>query len=65
MLSSIDFSLIKKEIGGLSQYEMCRLTRFAPIGHKYFDSSKPYYKYFKERFKKLGGFTPFISKILG
>ena len=56
---------IKKEIDRLSQYEMCELTRFAPVGHKYFDSSKPYYKYFKERLEKLGGFTTEISKLLG
>ena len=55
----------KKEIGELSQYEMCRLIRFAPTGHKYFDKSKPYYKHFKERLEKLGGFTPEISKRLG
>lgn len=53
---------IEKVINGLSHYEMCRLTRFAPSGHKYFDTSKPYWKVFEKRFKKLGGFTPEISK---
>lgn len=56
---------IEKEINNLSRYEMCRLTRFAPVGHKYFDSSKPYNKYFQKRFKELGGFSPEISKALG
>ena len=56
---------IEKEINGLSRYEMCRLTRFAPPGHKYFDISKLYYKVFRKRFDKLGGFTSEISKSLG
>ena len=56
---------IEKEINGLSRYEMCRLTRFAPSGHKYFDSSKPYWEFFQKRFKELGGFSPEISKSLG
>lgn len=56
---------IEKEINSLSHYEMCRLSRFAPVGHKYFDKSKPYWKYFEKRFKELGGFTPEISKRLG
>jgi len=58
-------SQIEKEINGLTQYEMCRLVRFAPSGHKYFDKSKPYNELFQERFIKLGGFTPEISKRLG
>lgn len=56
---------IKKEIDALTHEEMCRLARFAPSGHKYFNKTQPYYKYFKERFEKLGGFTPTISKKLG
>jgi len=56
---------IEKEINGLSHYEMCRLIRFAPLGHKYFDKSKPYWEVFQKRFKELGSFTPRISKDLG
>jgi len=56
---------IEKEINSLSHYEMCRLARFAPVGHKYFDKSEPYWGLFKKRFEKLGGFTPEISKDLG
>jgi len=41
---------IEKEINSLSQYEMCRLSRFAPLGHKYFDINKPYYGVFKKQF---------------
>ena len=58
-------SQIEKEINGLTQYEMCRLVRFALSGHKYFDRSKPYYELFRKRLKKLGGFTPEISRSLG
>lgn len=43
---------------------MARLSRFALSGHKYFDTTKPYYKYFKKRFAELGGFTSAISKQL-
>ena len=49
----------------MSQIEMARLWRFAPSGHPYFDSTKPYFKIFEERFNKLGGFTSEISKNLG
>ena len=56
---------IEKEIDSLSQHEMCRLVRFAPVGHKYFDKSKPYQELFKKRLSELGGFTPEISKDLG
>ena len=55
---------IEDEINGLSRYEMCRLWRFSS-GHKYFDTSKPYWKLFEKRFKELGGFSPEISKDLG
>jgi len=54
-----------ESINKLSQIEMARLMRFAPVGHIYFDSSKPFYKIFSERFKELGGMTPAISKNIG
>ena len=56
---------IVAEINSMSQIEMARLWRFAPTGHLYFDSSKPYADIFKERFFELGGFTPSISKAIG
>jgi hypothetical protein len=55
----------KDEIDALSHTEMGRLYRFAPAGHKFFDITKPWHKYFSERFKKLGGMTPQISKEIG
>lgn len=53
------------KINNMSRVEMCRLWRFAPVGHPYFNVSKPYNKVFKERFEKLGGFSPEISKEIG
>ena len=56
---------IINDIDALSQIEMARLVRFAPVGHIYFDTTKPYSKIFNKRFKELGGMTPAISKELG
>ena len=54
-----------KKINEMSQEEMCRLWRFAPIGHPYFDIQLPLFAVFKKRFDELGGFTPEISKRIG
>ena len=59
------FDPVIEDINKLSQEEMARLIRFAPVGHIYFDTSKPYHAVFKKRFKDLGGFTPKISKKIG
>lgn len=59
-----DEEIIEK-INNMSQTEMARLWRFAPSGHPYFDSTKPFFKIFKERFDNFGGFTPAISKTIG
>jgi len=55
----------KTKIDGMTQMDMARLWRSAPIGHPYFDGTLPLHDYFKERFDKLGGFTPYISKTIG
>ena len=55
----------KDRIDAMSQYEMCSLHRFAPVGHPVFRNDLPLSDYFKAKFKKLGGFTPGISKALG
>lgn len=52
-----------EKINKMSREEMAKLWRFAPAGHPYFDSTLPYYEVFAKRFKKLGGFSPEISKI--
>lgn len=51
-----------EKIETMSQTEMARLWRYALSSHSYFDTQKPYFKIFKNRFAKLGGFTPEISK---
>jgi hypothetical protein len=60
--------IIEKEtakINSMSHIEMAKLYRFAPSGHPYFDNSYPYSKIFNDRFEKLGGMTPEISKAIG
>lgn len=52
-------------INNMSHESMCRLWRFAPSGHPFFNSSLPFYNVFKARMDALGGFTPEISKSLG
>ena len=54
----------KYEIDRMSQYEMAKEYRFALPGASYFDVPE-IGKYFMDRFKELGGFTPEISKELG
>ena len=54
-----------EKINNMSQLEMARLWRFAPPGHFYFDTTKPFWNVFKNRFDDLGGFTPVISKAIG
>lgn len=54
-----------EKINAMSREEMARLWRFAPPGHPYFDSSKPYWKIFVTRFDELGRFSPEISKAIG
>ena len=54
----------KSKIDKLSHIEMCRLWRFAPAGHIYFNVNLPLFKHFNKRYKKFGGMTPEISKRL-
>lgn len=54
-----------EKINNMSHLEMARMWRFSPPGHPYFDNSKPFFKVFKERFDKFGGFTVNISKEIG
>ena len=51
----------KDGIDKMSQEEMAHLWRFSQPGHPYFRSG-PVFDHFEKRFKKLGGFTPEISK---
>ncbi len=61
---SIDGRTVDR-IHSLSREEMASLWRFAPAGHLYFDTTRPYYEIFRKRFDELGGFSPAISKAIG
>jgi hypothetical protein len=61
----IDEQKTINKINQMSRMEMAWLWRFAPSGHLYFDTSKPYSEVFNKRFKELGGFSPAISKAIG
>lgn len=51
---------MKARIDAMSREEMARAWRFAPLGDPlFFDDTG---EYFAERFEKLGGFSPEISK---
>mgnify|MGYP000076622083 CR=1 FL=1 len=54
-----------KYINKLNHEQCCRLWRFAPSGHPYFDKTGEYWKFFKARFDSFGGFTPEMSKKIG
>ena len=57
---------IKKSIDKMSQEDCARLHRFAPSGHPIFNKNNgDLYDYFQAHFKKMGGFTPEISKQIG
>lgn len=49
-------------INAMCREEMASLWRFAPIGHPWFDNTKPYFEIFNKRFSELGRMSPEISK---
>ena len=53
----------KKQIDEMTQYEMCRLWRFAKTGHRLLQGDTG--DYFAKVLKEKGGFTPEISKEIG
>lgn len=54
----------RRQIDGMSRYEMCKLWRFAEVGEPLLQGEAG--DHFKERlFGVLGGFSPEISKSLG
>ncbi len=55
--------MLRAKIDGMSQIEMARKYRFAPIGDPMFQGRVG--TYFAKRFKELGGMTPAISKQIG
>ena len=54
-----------EKINSMTQISMAYLWRFAPSGHPYFDTTKPYFEIFRNRFNEIGGMTPEISKEIG
>ena len=53
-------------INEMSQIDMCKLWRYAPSGHIYFNKTLPYFNIFENRlFHHFNGFTPQISKSIG
>jgi len=64
-MTELEIQIEIDKINKLSQYEMCHLWRFSHPGHPYFDRNLPLFEIFNKKFKKLGGFTPEISKSLG
>ena len=56
---------IVKHINNMTREQMASLWRFAPAGHSYFNTTKPYVKIFEKRFQELGNFSPEISKKIG
>ena len=53
-----------ERINQMPHLEMCRLVRFAPLGHKYFTNDDELSHAFFSRYAALGGMTPEISKYL-
>ena len=53
-----------KKIDEMSREIMSFIWRFAPAGHPYFIADSPLCDHFLNRFQKLGGFTPQISKLI-
>ncbi len=53
----------KQEIDSMTQEDLCRRWRFAPVGDPLFQGDTG--DYFSKRLKEMGGFTPTISKNLG
>ena len=59
-------ALHKAEIDKLTHEQMCRLHRFAPIGHPYFQHGEHgVYEHFAARLESLGGLSSKMSKKIG
>ena len=64
-MTEIEIQQEIRKFNNMTQTEMATIWRFSASGHPYFDSRLPLYEVFKERFVKLGGMTPAISKTIG
>lgn len=63
--TSAEVKAINDSIDSMSQEDMCRLWRFSTSDNPILRGDLPFYARFKEKFNKLGGFTPEISKRIG
>ena len=54
---------LKAEIDGWSREEMARKWRFSKVGDPIFQGARG--RYLRERFSRLGGMSPEISKRIG
>jgi hypothetical protein len=64
-LTTDEINAWRVRIDSWDQRECARQLRFAPAGCPVFRSDLPLYEYFDQRFRKLGGMTPEISKEIG
>jgi hypothetical protein len=64
-MSPEEIEIEKEIINNLTHEELCRIWRFAPPSHPYFRKELPLFKYFNERYKKMGGMTSEMSKRIG
>jgi hypothetical protein len=68
LLSRCREALVQVEIdkiNSMSQYDLCKRWRFAPVGDPWFNSNLPIAEVFRKRlFEHFCGFTPEISKQL-
>lgn len=68
-MTTEEIELWKKRIDNMSQYQMCECHRFAKSGDPntpWFDlRNKELVNYWSERYTRLGGMTPEISKAIG
>lgn len=61
--NDIEIAEWKEKIDNMTHSQMAAKYRFTEAGHPIFRF--PLFDYFMERFNKLGGFTPRISKQIG
>lgn len=54
---------LKREIDGMTQYQLCQTWRFATVGNPLLQGEVG--EYFAAKLDKKGGFTPEISRALG
>lgn len=64
-MTTAEIEMWQQRIDAMSHEQLAHLWRFAPSGHPLFDRDLPLYDYYKERFDRMGGWTPQVSKAVG